>query len=248
MVNEKYKFEEETESPKLVVTISGIKGTGKTTFMFSPTTFDGKHYCLSFDHKSLRIKQNLYKNSKNIVVVNGEKHYVRTIDKMVPSSAVNYEYIHAMLDHIQGFGDADWIDCDCLERFSEICEMVMRHGNNLKPFQGFSEKIWWKERRILIGNFHRRALAIAKKGVIYTTFLDYKDNILIDDEFENVLVTPRYFDMIRDETDVIFRTHTKYDKGTKELKFYARVESSKVPKFRTGKLVDVTGIFEKKGG
>jgi len=248
MANEKYKFEEETDSPKLVVTISGLKGTGKTTFMFSPTTFEGKHYCLSFDHKSLRIKKNLYNDAEHIVVIDGEKYYVRSTEEMVPSSTKNYEYLIAMLDHIQGFGDADWIEYDCLERLHEICEMVMRDGHNLKPFAGFSEKIWWKERRILIGNLHRKALAIAKKGVIYTTFLDYKDNLLIDDEFENVLATPRYFDMIRDETDVIFRTHTKYDKGTKELRFYARVESSKVPKFRTGKLVDVTGIYEKKGG
>ena len=91
-----------------------------------------------------------------------------------------------------------------------------------------------------LGNLHRKALAIAKRGVIYTTFLDYKDPDLIDDDFADPVVMPRYFDMVKDETDVIFRTLSKYDKEAKGYKFYVRIESSKIPKYKTGDLLDVT--------
>ena len=173
-------------------------------------------------------------------MLDGVKYYDRTMEKMVPSSEINYEYLLVMLDEIHNFGDADWIDFDCLERLHEICEIVMRAHNNLRPFQGFAEKTLWKERRVLLGFLHRKAFAIAKRGVIYTTFLEFKDNLLIDDEFENRAVMPKYFDMVKDETDVIFRTLSEYDRGTKELRFFVRIESSKIPKYRTGKLLDVT--------
>ena len=243
MPNDKFKFEEEKATTKEVITISGLKGTGKTTHMFrfgEKSRPPQKHYCFSFDHKSKRIKEYIFNDNPRLVILDGEKYYERTAETMVPSAAENYEYLLSMLDQIHGFGDADWVDFDCLERLHEICEMVMRNSHNLKPFQGFAEKTWWKERRVLLGSLHRKALAVAKRGVIYTTFLEFKDNLLIDDEFENRAVMPRYFDMVKDETDVIFRTISKYDKGTKELKFFVRIESSKIPKYKTGKLLDVT--------
>jgi len=245
MPNDKFKFEEEKGTPKIVVTISGIKGTGKTTFMFSPTTFEGTHRCVSFDHKSNQIKKNLYEDDSRIKVYDGEKYYIRTMEEMVPSSIKNYEYLDALVDFFNE-DPPNWIDFDCLERFAEICEMTMRYNHGLKPFAGIKEQTIWKERRILVGNLHRKALSIAKKGVIYTTFLDYKDPVLIDDEFADPVKMPRYFGQVRDETDVIFRTSSKLDRASKNVRFYAMVASSKVPKFRTGKLVDITDIYKRK--
>ena len=243
MPNDKFKFEEEKATTKEVITISGLKGTGKTTHMFrfgEKSKPQQKHYCFSFDHKSLRIKEYIFNGDSRIVIIDGEKHYIRTAEEMVSSANKNYEYLVAMLDHVYSIGDADWIDFDCLQRLHEICEMVMRHSHGLGPFDGFKERSWWKERRVALGNLHRKALAIAKRGVIYTTFLDYKDPDLIDDDFADPVVMPRYFDMVKDETDVIFRTLTKYDKEAKKYNFFVRIESSKIPKYKTGKLLDVT--------
>lgn len=229
----KFEWTEEIGDSRAIYTIFGEKGTGKTTFAFM---FKGRKYCISFDHKSLRIKNFLYKDDSDIVVLDGLKYYDRSADEIVNSSKIAYQHIEFLLSEIKRKGDCGFIIFDGLERLSEICEMCMRADKKLTAIQGIPQMSFWKLRRLHLQKLHELALGASKKGVIYTTFNKYEEEIEDGTVIQRKPI-PRYFDIIEEYTDTIFQTQIRYGN---ETRFMVKVITSKVPKYKTGTVLDVT--------
>jgi len=226
------QIKEAEPSPKTVFMIYGLKGHGKTSLAFS---FPGSIVCLSFDRKSAAIKAEL--GRKDIRVFDAVEYmdYSSPIE-WLKTAEITFEYINKIFDYIET-SPPDWIVIDGSELFEQICEMVMRYRNNLMPFQGVANRNLWKERRMYIRQIHHRALSIAKKGLIWTTYTD-KDEIVVDGELVAKKDVPRWIDAIMTETDVVIRVRsTPSDTG---MSFWMEVESSKRWFIPTGLKLDVT--------
>ena len=190
---------------------------------------------MSYDHKAARIKEYLFNNSDEIEIVDGTKEYERTPDSMTTTARTAYDDI---IRAVEVKPAVDWIIHDGLGTLHEICEMTMRQEFKLKPFEGIRERTVWKYRRVLLANVHRKSLECAIKGVVYTTFVGYEDMEVEDGEVITRRMAPKYFDAIEEETDTVFLTSIK---DTKEgSKFLVKVITSKVPKWKTGEIKDVT--------
>src|SRR3990167_2353216 len=147
--------EEQTQDPRLILTVYGDKGVGKTTFALG---VQGKKYVISMDGKSLRIKQEVYGSDPNIVVLDGIKHLSHDQAKFVESGKRTFDYVMFLVSEIGKKGDADWIMFDGAETVEEACEMVMRYDNKLGPFEGFANFNLWKTRKLLLRMLHDAAV------------------------------------------------------------------------------------------
>lgn len=214
--------------------VYGQKGAGKTFLSFS---FSGKIVCLSFDKKSLPIKQHSFDNDNRIRVFDA----VALMDYSSPeawteSADRSFKRLNILLDKIAE-QEPDWIVIDGSEILQQICEMTMRYRNNLMCFQGISNRNLWKERRLYIRQIHNKCFDIAKKGVIYTTYTS-KNEIIREGEYVVKDDVPKWIDAILYETDAVIKIRSLQEKSGR--KFYATVESSKFPPFKTGRETDVT--------
>ena len=231
-----FDFAEATGTGKEVYMIYGLKGEGKTVLSMS---FPGKIAVLSFDRKSLAIKQQQYKNDERIKVYDA----IRYLDSADPemylqSSEESFRFLNQLLDHIAQQFKPDWIVIDGSEILQRLCEMTMRYRNNIMPFQGISNRNLWKERRLYIAQIHNKSIRIANKGLIYTTYVD-KQEVVKDGEFVTKQDVPRWIDVIMTETDCVIKVDSEQDK-TGGRKFFATVESSKTS-IKTGQKKDITG-------
>ncbi|RLC34375.1 MAG: hypothetical protein DRZ76_02780 [Candidatus Nealsonbacteria bacterium] len=236
-----FQFKTAEPTDKVVITVYGEKGDGKTTFALS---FPGKIAVLSFDNKTTNVWKYVYKTDPRIKVYNVTEYLEEDPQKYIQSSEWTYEYINFVLDEIKKVEKPDWIIIDGLEILAKIAEMVMRGRNGLTPFQGVVNRNIWKERRLYIRNIHRKALDASKRGVIYTTYTD-RDEIIQEGETVSKVVVPKWTDVVLWETDIVVHIYTKQEDDGK--KFYMCVSSSKIGNmFETGKIVDITGKFETK--
>ena len=219
--------EVEEPTPKEVYLIYGHKGHGKT---YLAMTFPGTIVILSFDRKSALVKAQHFRGQKRIKVFDVVKYLdYSTPERWLETAEKTFRYLNALLDYIAEKIQPDWIVIDGAEIFQQICEMTMRYRNNLMPFQGVKNLNLWKERRLYIRQIHNKALSIAKKGLIYTTYVD-KDEIVIDGELVAKKDVPRWIDAIMYETDTVIRVRSIAADGAEGLggrKFIAIVESSK---------------------
>ena len=88
-----------------------------------------------------------------------------------------------------------------------------------------------------IDQLHNKCIGIAKKGVIYTTYVK-KDEIKKDGDFVTIEDVPKWVDAVMYYTDVVIRVRSKHsDEGAK---FLAIIESSKIKNLPTGKIANVT--------
>jgi hypothetical protein len=227
--------EETTVSAKTVWLIFGDKGSGKTTTAMS---FPGHILVLSFDRKSAIIKLNMYNNDGRIKVFDVVKLMdYSSPDKMLESSEKTFELILQLLEsYPKVFGNPDWVVIDGAQIMQQICEWTMRKRHNIGPFDGISNLNLWKERRAYMRDIHNRALNIAKKGVIYTTYVE-KDRVIIAGETVHEKDVPAWVDILIYETDFVLQT--TYNPVTK--KFEVKVVTSKLDKLLpTGATYDVT--------
>lgn len=234
--DEEFDFSEEVDLGKEVHMIYGLKGHGKTTVALS---YPGKVAVLSFDRKSTAIKYLYGDRLDEIKVWNAVKY----MDYSSPESELisadrNFRYLIRLLDEVIRAWQPDWVVIDGAEILSHICELVMRYRNGLMPFQGIANLNLWKERKMYIRQIHYLALDVAKKGIIYTTYVD-KEEIIEDGEVKTKRDIPKWLDVLVYETDVVIRVWSTIDKGS-GLRFYAIVESSKVPHIKTGVQADIT--------
>jgi len=228
------EMKEEPIEGKLVCLIYGLKGVGKTYTAFS---FPGRIACLSFDKKSSPVKRYCYNNDERIKVYDAVAlmNY-SSPEAWTKSADETFRRLNLLIDKIAG-EQPDWILIDGVEILEQICEMVMRHRNNLMPFQGIANRNLWKERRMYIRQIHNKCFDVAKRGVIYTTYVS-KDEIVKEGEFVTKSDVPRWIDCIMWETDVVIKVEARQEKGGR--RFYAIVESSKYPVFKTGTEADIT--------
>jgi len=223
---------------KIVITIYGNKGEGKTGLALS---FDGKISVISFDHKTLPVKELLYPD-RDIIVYDGVRYYDESSDDAwLESSAKSLEYIYTLLEEQISKDEPDWIVLDGMETFYNMAEMAMRYYNNLRPYEGIQNRNIWKQRRMFMRQVHNLAMKYAKKGVIYTTYTTLKGRIVdAEGNLIDAKEVPRWYGVMEQETDVTIRVDTiDSDEGKT---FIAIVENSKVPFFKTGDRKDVTFV------
>jgi len=228
--------EETTPPPKTVWLIFGDKGTGKTTTAMS---FPGHVLVLSFDRKSSIIKYNMYNNDSRIKVFD----VVKLMDysnpqAMLASSEKTFEAVIQLLDNYpKVYGNPDWVVIDGSQLMQQICEWTMRKRHNIGPFDGISNLNLWKERRAYMRDIHNKSLNLARKGVIYTTYVE-KDEVIISGEVVHKKDVPAWVDVLIYETDYVLQT--MYNPVTKN--FEVKVVTSKNDKLLpSGQIYTVTG-------
>ena len=219
-----------------ILTLYGEKNDGKTHFALS---FPGTISALSFDQKTARIWKNNYNSDPRIQVWDArmlESSYDGI--SFQESSVENFKLINLILDLIEE-RKPDWILIDGLEKLQEICEQMMRVKNNFKPFQGV-EWTYWKERKIYLRQIHSRIIRIAKRGVIYTTYVEVKELNRKDGKVVESKQIPKYIDMILQETDDTIRLSAEFNNQTQRTQYFAMIEGSKGT-FSIGERQNVTG-------
>ena len=226
--------EEEGAINKYVILIYGDKGVGKTTTALS---FPGEILVLSFDRKAMLVKKNMFGGDKRIHVFDVVKYMDYSTDEtMLKTAELVYLYTIKVLDYASKHLKPDWVVIDGAEIFQQIAEWVMRYRHGLKPFEGIRNLNLWKYRKQLIRDIHNKALNIAKRGVIYTTNIEYQD-IVVEGELVTRKDVPKWIDILIYETDVVLKAVR--DPRTREFK--VEVVTSKDDKlFPTGETYTVT--------
>jgi len=216
--------------------IYGEKGDGKTVLAFS---YPGKIACLSFDRKSMPIKINFYKDSDRITVYDGIRYLNKTSpEAWLESAVLSFKYVNGLLEKIRK-EEPDWIVIDGLEILvRDICEMTMRCRNNIQPFAGVELNLW-KERNMYVDQIHETCLAIAKKGVIYTAYVDTKAVKIEKGKVVESTRQPKWAANVKYQVGNVIRVYAEDDPDIGR-RFWAIVESSKSKGLRTGVRVDVT--------
>jgi tRNA A37 threonylcarbamoyladenosine biosynthesis protein TsaE len=235
---EEFDFSQASLPNKVVITIYGDKGDGKTTFAEG---LGGRILVLSFDRKSTAPKIHFHNNNPNILVFDCVRYWNRESTEVLKSSVKTWEYVKALLEKVEKEKiNPDWIVVDGIEIFQKIAEFVMRQQHGLLPYQGIANLNLWKERNAVIDELHQRCFNLAKKGVVYTTYTSTKELV---EEGSVVLRKdiPRYLDTVMWETDIVLFIEKVFDSRSKNCKFVLRCDSSKFPQIiKTGAYVDVS--------
>lgn len=230
---------EDVGQSKEVWCIYGEKGDGKTTLALG---FPGTIAALSFDRKTVLIKNNLYNKDKRIKVFDCIKFLDEEPSEYTRTARLTYEYVVHVLDTLkQNYaGKIDWILVDGTEILTKIAEQTMRFNNEIGPFQGIKNMNVWKERNLMIRRVYKKAMDCVNCGVIFTTYCD-KDEIIEDGTVVAKKDIPKWVDVILWESDVVVKSYSKFEKDLGK-RFYMQVDSSKIPsKIKTGTVKDVTG-------
>lgn len=231
-VMEKFEVEEEKPVNKYVIMVYGDKGTGKTVTALS---FRGEMCVLSFDRKAMPIKMSMFSGDSRIHVFDAVKYMDWHPERVTESSAKTFEYIMKILDYCGESIHPDWVVIDGTEIMEQIVEFAMRHRHGLGPFQGIANLNIWKERRLMLRQIHNKAYAIAKKGIIYTTYTHYED-IVVEGELVTRKEVPKWIDVIMFETDAVLKT----EYNSRDNLFSVKVVTSKIKELPTGKVYGVT--------
>ena len=220
-------FQEVTDTGGEVFCIYGNKGAGKTFLTYS---FPGDIAVIMLDGKSISIKKHQYENDSRIHVYDGRAKLDETsAEAWLRTSEQSFLYIDELLDNLNNgkLPKPDWILIDGQQEYTSIAEMTMRYRNNLQPYQGIGNMNIWKERRQYLRQLHYKALRAAKKGIIYTVYVQQ------DTEIKDGVVTkqrdkPKWLDVIETESDIVLKVDTEKD-GDK-TKYIASIDSSKTRK------------------
>lgn len=229
--------------PKIVMTIYGNKGEGKTWLAL---TLPGKKLLIDFDGQGKVISEVLLGKGilkeDEIYVVNGLKYASYDFEEQPISGHKTYYFLKNVLNKVQGV--VDWIIFDNTEIYHDQLEKAMRYVFNLEPYQGIANRNVWKLRKAMMREIHYLALRGAKRGIVYTCYPEI-ESIIEGGEILHSKQKPKWIDIILYETNIIIRV--KSSEGY--TKFTAKIESSKIPiptVFETGNVLDVTGEGFKK--
>ena len=260
-----FTFEEldRREEQTKVITVFGKKHSGKTSITYG---FTGNKYYISYDKNSAKPLNTLmsyfFKGidekmvDKDFHFINGAKFYNNlssvTLKEMKDVSEIlrkwqealvkTYYYTIYLLDElakeeISTGKKIDYLIIDGSEIIWKCCEQIMRVRHQLEASQGFKELNWWKERNILWEVVHQKAKNLAKKAVIYTTYLatiEEED----DDNIIEVKKEPNWYGSMMLETEIKLKTFTQYGKDGKKH-YYVQIDS-KVEGMPEGTTLDIT--------
>jgi len=232
--NFNFLFKESESGEQTVILNHGEKGHGKTTLGMG---LPGRIAVLCFDNKAMLNKKHHYNNDERIKVYNVVEYFTKSPDSILEASETTYEYIKFVLFNIAK-DKPDWIMVDGTEILSFIAEMLMRKRNNVKPYEGISNRNLWKERKAILDEIHRLCLASAKSGVYYTVYSEVKE-IIKDGEIVTTQKIPKYTEVLLYEADIVLHTELNVDKNGKRV--IVTVENSKIDSFlKTGVILDMT--------
>ena len=208
----------------------GAKGDGKTTLAFS---HPGKIYCLSFDQRSVDIKGTLFKNDERIKVKDAIRYLSKMSgDKWLETADKSLKYINHLLATEAKEFEPDWIVIDGLEILvRDVCEKTMRFRNNIMVFQPFN-LILWQERNMYVDQIHLMCNRIAKKGVIYTAYINTRSLKIEGGKVTETTREPKWAADVKKQVDTVIRVENR--ETVEGLEFIAMVESSKTPEIRSG--------------
>jgi len=240
-----YKFTmDEAEAPsKVIITVCGEKGEGKTMTALSFIRSDKTVLVIQFDENAAPIKKYFYKDSPRIIIHSGIKYMSNDAEQICEAGFKTIKYLEFLLE--QYYKEPpngvrpDYVIIDGFEILSTIAEFAMRYNNKLKPFQGVKNLNIWKERRGYLKQIHNLARQAATEGVIYTVYMDQVDAIISEGQVQDRKTEPKWVDVIKYETHITLHAYSKMKDN--EKKFFVEVLSSKLPKLMvTGKKFDVT--------
>ena len=216
--------QEVTESGGEVFCIYGNKGHGKTYLSYS---FPGDIAVIMLDGKSVSIKKHQFNDDSRIRVYDGRAKLDETsAESWLRTSEQSFLYINEILDGLTNgkLLKPDWILIDGQQEFTSIAEMTMRYRNNLQPYQGIGNMNIWKERRQYLRQLHYKSLRAAKKGIIYTVYVQQTQEIK-----DQVVVTqrdkPKWLDVIESESDIVIRVDSEQEND--RTKYIAKIDSAK---------------------
>jgi len=231
-----FEIEEETAQGKLVITVFGGKGVGKTT---ASMMFPGSVAAISLDRKTKRIAEQ-QPVERDVRVYDGRKYFIYDKENFTKSSANTVDYLHAILNHLEEGDDRpDWIILDAMEYMVMLCEGKMRHDNRIGPFEPFGKNpALWRERNTNYRMWHDHAMRVARRGVIYTAYYGFESSE--NSEFK----VPKWTEVVQSESDIVLharcRIETTADAEMTSVFHMLDVMSSKVPGlFKTGHTYDM---------
>ena len=235
---EEFEYKEDVDKGKTIITIAAKKGCGKTRMALG---FPGKICVLCFDHKATAIKDSDYGGDSRIRIDDAVEHYTPDSDLVRESATKSYNYILWLLDKYKELEQPDWIVFDASAVQAKMAEFVMRHREKLQPYQGIANRSVWKIRNAILDTMHQKAVKIAKKGVIYTTYTEYNE-IVQDGTTITKKEVPKYVSDILMETDIVLVIEKVYDVKNHKTTFFLRCDSSKYcDVIKTGFYEDITG-------
>jgi len=233
---EEFEYEELLDKGKTIVTIAAKKGCGKTRLALG---FPGKICALSFDRKTTSVKDSDYDSDPRIKVFDAVKYYTPDSNFVRESATKSYKYILWLLDKFKD-EKPDWIIFDGAGIEAKMAEFVMRHREKLQPYQGIANRSVWKIRNAVLDTIHQKAVAIADKGVIYTTYTQFNE-IVQDGTTITKTDVPNYVSDILMETDIVLMIEKIYDQKSHKTTFFLRCDSSKYcDVIKTGFYEDIT--------
>jgi len=238
-----FKFQEITnDETKLVVTIAGDKGTGKTTLALGQ---EGEIYAFCFDHKTNSIKKGMYDNDKRIHVIDAVQFLIEKKGQYQDSAEKCFDYVMWCLSELERQGGCDWVVFDGLKILGQISEQKMRKEFKFEEFKAFGKENAgpWRRRNQMLRELHRTALRCSKKGVIYTCYFLINEITGIDGSVRTEKI-PHYSDVILQETDIVL--FAKSDRIEGKKMFFLECDSSKRPEIvKTGNILPVTNAVPK---
>lgn len=239
--DDEFDFSPEEPTEKEVWLMAGEKGEGKTdaALSFINRSEEDTMVAIAFDNKTVRVWEKRYNKNPRVTVFNGMRYYkFSSKDGITKAAARSYKYLMKLIDRIEKV-KPDWILIDNSELFTrKIAEYYARYNWKLPPFSGAEWKLW-DERNHYIQELFMRCYDIAKKGVIYTTYIRQTDTLIEDGRVIAKKETPKWVDAIKYETDFVVKTWR--EPGSKT--FLAEIISSKddglVP---TGSIYDISDV------
>lgn len=235
---EDFSYEPVTDaSGKEGIVFFGHKGSGKTSAAY---LLEGEKVVLSFDGKSLRAKETMRPDDKSVTVLDMRKYITHWKSKMTEGGKKTIDYTVWLLSETAKRGGCDWVIIDGLDILIEQAEMAMRYDHKIGPFDAFASLNWWKDRKLNIRMVHESAFACARKGVCWSTYTD-KDEIVNNATLIKKTDVPKWMDIVMYDTDTVIKTQIDTLEGKQRFRLY--VVTSKIKRFKTGDVLDVTNVL-----
>ena len=212
-----------------VYTIYGNKGNGKTFLCYS---FPGDIAVLSFDGKSYSIKKHQYDNEERIRVYNArEKLDETSAEAWLRTSDLTLRHVNNIVEQLSNgtLPKPDWIVIDGQDAYTQISEMTMRYRNNLQPYQGIPNPSIWKERRQYLRQLHYSALKAAKRGIIYTVYIDSKPSQIVAGNVVQQREKPKWLDVVESESDIVLKVESDVTENGSVYNCYVDSSKTRMP-------------------